>query len=228
MRWWEIRSPNSSPVIFQEGTYAPADAVNRWMGSVAMDNNGNMGLAYSVSDAVSVYPGIRYTGRLSGDPLGTMPQGEGTIISGAGSQTGGGNRWGDYSSMNIDPLDDCTFWYTNQYYATTSSSTWRTRISSFKFPSCSAPTVATANITGRVVTPGGRGLPGVRLSITGGSLTEPRYAQTNAFGFYRFVDLPTGATYVVTVNSKKNTFVPSSRTITLLDNLDDINFVSNP
>jgi hypothetical protein len=228
MRWWEIRSPNSSPVIFQEGTYAPADAVNRWMGSVAMDNSGNMGLAYSVSDAVSVYPGIRYTGRLSGDPLGTMPQGEGTMVSGAGAQTGGGNRWGDYSSMNIDPLDDCTFWYTNQYYAATSSSTWRTRISSFKFPGCNAPTVATANVTGRVVSSGGRGLPGVRVSITGGSLTEPRYAQTNAFGFYRFVDLPTGATYVVTVKSKKNTFVPSFKTIILLDNLDDINFVGNP
>jgi hypothetical protein len=227
MRWWEIRSPNSSPVIFQEGTYAPADAVNRWMGSVAMDNDGNMGLAYSVSDAVSVFPGIRYTGRLVGDPLGTMPQGEGTMVNGAGSQTGGGNRWGDYSSMNIDPLDDCTFWYTTQYYATTSTSSWRTRISSFKFPSCTAPTVASANITGRAVSANGRGLPGIRITISGGNLTLPRYAQTNAFGFYRFVDLPIGATYTLTASSKKNTFVPPTRVITLLDNLDDVNFVSN-
>jgi hypothetical protein len=228
MRWWEIRSPNSDPVIFQEGTYAPADAVNRWMGSVAMDYKGNMGLAYSVSDAVSVFPGIRYTGRLAGDPLGTMPQGEGTMVNGAGSQTGGANRWGDYSSMNIDPLDDCTFWYTNEYYAATSTTSWRTRISSFKFPDCSAPTAASANIAGRVLLTTGRGLPGVRVTLTGGTLTEPRYAQTNAFGFYRFVDLPVGGTYIVTVKSKKKTFVPPFQTITLLDNLDDINFVTNP
>jgi hypothetical protein len=226
MRWWEIRSPNSSPVIFQEGTYAPADAVNRWMGSVAMDNDGNMGLAYSVSDAVSVFPGIRYTGRLAGDPLGTMPQGEGTMVNGTGAQTTTNNRWGDYSSMNIDPLDDCTFWYTTEYYATTSTTGWRTRISSFKFPSCTAPTVATANITGRAVS-AGRGLPGIRITISGGNLTEPRYAQTNAFGFYRFIDLPVGVTYTLTANSKKNTFVPPTRVITLLDNLDDVNFVSN-
>ncbi|MDQ3041616.1 MAG: carboxypeptidase-like regulatory domain-containing protein [Acidobacteriota bacterium] len=228
MRWWEIRSPNSSPVIYQEGTYAPADAVNRWMGSVAMDSAGNMALAYSVSDAVSVFPGIRYTGRLSGDPLGTMPQGEGIMINGSGSQTGGGNRWGDYSSMNIDPLDDCTFWYTSEYYAATSSSGWRTRISSFKFPGCSAPTAASANISGRALSTTRRGLPGVRLTLTGGNLTEPRYAQTNAFGFYRFVDLPVGVTYTLTIKSKKNTFVPPVQVITLLDNLDDVNFVGSP
>lgn len=228
MRWWEIRSPNSSPIIFQEGTYAPADAINRWMGSVAMDNDGNMALAYSVSDAVSVFPGIRYTGRLSADPLGTMPQGEETMVSGAGSQTGGGNRWGDYSSMNIDPRDDCTFWYTNEYYAATSSTSWRTRISSFKFPDCSAPVVVSANISGRVLLTTGRGLPGVRLTLTGENLTEPRYAQTNAFGFYRFVDLPAGETYTLTIKSKKHTFVPSVQVITLLDNLDDVNFVISP
>jgi len=228
MRWWEIRSPNSNPVIFQEGTYAPADAVNRWMGSIAMDNNGNMALGYSVSDAVSVFPGIRYTGRLASDPLGTMPQGEGTMVNGGGSQTTTNNRWGDYSSMSIDPRDDCTFWYTNEYYATTSTSGWRTRISSFKFPDCSAPTAASANISGRALLTTGRGLPGVRVTLTGGSLTEPRYAQTNGFGFYRFVDLPVGGTYVLTIKSKKYIFVPPVQVITLLDNLDDVNFVISP
>lgn len=228
MRWWEIRSPNSSPTVYQEGTYAPSDNIHRWMGSVAMDNDGNMGLGYSVSDATAVFPGIRYTGRLAADPLGTMPQGEGVIVNGGGSQTGGGNRWGDYSSMNIDPLDDCTFWYTTEYYAATSSSTWQTRIGSFKFPSCSTSPVATANISGRVLSPSGRGLPGVRLTLTGGGLTSPLYAQTNAFGYYRFVNLPAGVNYTVTASGKKNTFTPSSQVVTLSNNLDNVNFVSNP
>ena len=112
IRWWEIRSPNSSPVVYQEGTYNPgsADGIFRWMGSIAMDSAGNMALGYSTSNATAPnYPSVKYTGRLSTDALGTMPQGEASIINGTGSQTGS-NRWGDYSSMNVDPVDDCTFW----------------------------------------------------------------------------------------------------------------------
>ena len=140
IRWWEIRSPNASPVIYQEGTYAPGttDGIHRWFGSVAQDQSGNMALGYSVSDGSTTYPGIRYTGRLAGDPLGTLPQGEGVIVNGGGSQTGSAARWGDYSSMTVDPADDCTFWYTTEYYATTSATGWKTRIGSFKFPGCSA------------------------------------------------------------------------------------------
>ena len=94
IRWWEIRSPNSSPVIYQEGTYNPgaADGIFRWMGSIAQDNAGNMALGYSASNATSTFPSSWYTGRLSTDPLGTMPQGEASIINGTGSQTSG-NRW---------------------------------------------------------------------------------------------------------------------------------------
>lgn len=145
MRWWEIRDPAGTPFIHQEGTYGPGatDGIHRWMGSIAMDRLGNMGMGYSVSNGNvvgqgEVYPGIRYTGRLVGDPLGTMPQGEGVIANGGGSQLSTGNRWGDYTSMNIDPLDDCTFWYTNQYYITTSNTAYATRIASFKFPNCLA------------------------------------------------------------------------------------------
>ncbi len=148
IRWWEIRSPNSSPTIFQEGTYAPGvtDGIHRWMGSIAMDANGNMALGYSASDATTTRPSVSYTGRLVGDPLGTMPQGEASIIDGTGSQTSG-QRWGDYSSMNIDSTDDCTFWYVNEYVPTTS---WRMRIGAFKFPTCTTgPTpTATATATG--------------------------------------------------------------------------------
>jgi hypothetical protein len=124
IRWYEIRSPNAAPVIYQQSTYAPGvgDGIHRWMGSIAMDQSGNMALGYSASDATSTFPSSWYTGRLAGDPLGTMPQGEGSIINGTGSQTGS-QRWGDYTSMNIDPVDDCTFWYVNQYIPTTSSVT---------------------------------------------------------------------------------------------------------
>jgi len=141
IRWYELRSPNSSPVVYQQGTYAPgaSDGIHRWMGSIAMDAAGNMALGYSASDGTSVYPSVWYTGRLASDALGSMPQGEGSIFNGTGSQTGS-NRWGDYTSMNVDPVDDCTFWYVNQYIPTTSSVGWRLRVGSFKFPACSIQT----------------------------------------------------------------------------------------
>jgi hypothetical protein len=150
VRWYEVRSPNSAPTIFQQGTYAP-DATNRWMGSIAMDGQGNMALGYSVSSS-TVYPGIRYTGRLVSDALGTMSQGETTLINGSGSQTGSASRWGDYSMMSIDPADDCTFWFTTEYMATTGGAPWVTRIGAFKFSTCGSspiptPTQAVATAT---------------------------------------------------------------------------------
>ena len=159
IRWYEIRDPNGSPFVYQQGTYAPGDGVHRWMGSIAMDNDGNMALGYSASNATSVYPSSWYTGRLAGDPLGTMPQGEGVIINGGGSQLSTGHRWGDYTSMNVDPVDDCTFWYVNEYYQTTGTSNWILRVGAFKFPSCEAPAVADVTVektgTPDIVLPGG-------------------------------------------------------------------------
>lgn len=134
VRWYEIRSPNIGTFVYQQGTFAP-DSSYRWMGSVAMDGLGNIGMGYSVSSS-SIHPGIRYTGHATTDPLGVMGQGEGTLIAGGGSQTGGLNRWGDYTSISVDPVDDCTFWYTNQYLATNGSFNWHTRIGSFKLPGC--------------------------------------------------------------------------------------------
>jgi len=136
MRWYEIRDPGGTPVLYQEGTYAP-DTNARWMGAVAMDSAGNMGLGYSVS-STSTYPSIRYTGRLASDPLGEMSQGETSIIAGTGYQVSTYNRWGDYSTMSVDPVDDCTFWYTQEYIASSGSFNWHTRIASFKFDSCGA------------------------------------------------------------------------------------------
>src|SRR6266436_3819298 len=134
-RWFELRNTTSGPVtVFQQGTYQP-DTTHRWMGSAAMDQQGNIAVGYSASSS-SINPQIRYAGRLAGDPVNTLPQAEVHLFDGTGSQTGTNGRWGDYSDMTIDPVDDCTFWYTQEYYATTTSFAWRTRIGSFKFPGC--------------------------------------------------------------------------------------------
>jgi hypothetical protein len=135
MRWYEIRSPNATPTIYQQATYAP-DSSYRWMGSIAEDGSGDMAMGFSVSSS-SLHPEIHYTGRLVGDALNTMGQGEASIIDGAGSQTGSSlSRWGDYSAMTIDPADDCTFWYTNEYIPSNGAFNWRTRIGAFKFSGC--------------------------------------------------------------------------------------------
>ena len=133
VRWYEIRSPGGTPTVFQQGTFAP-DSNYRWMGSVAMDTSGDIALGYSVSSS-TVHPGIRYTGRQPTDPLGMM-QDEASIVEGSGSQNGGLDRWGDYSTMSIDPLDDCTLWYTQEYMVTSGQFNWNTRIASFKFANC--------------------------------------------------------------------------------------------
>ena len=140
VRWYEVRRVNGVYSVYQQGTYSP-DSVNRWMGSAAMDRDGNIAIGYSVVDGVSVYPGIRYTGRLAGDPLGQMTLEEGTIVNGTGVQRTTNSRWGDYTSLNVDPTDDCTFWYVNEYYTLagqlSSTAGWQTRISSFKLEGCS-------------------------------------------------------------------------------------------
>lgn len=158
-RWYEIRNLGGTPTVFQQGTFSP-DATSRWMGSIAMDQQGNMLLGYSASSS-SVRPSVRYTGRLAGDALGTM-QTESTLIAGVGSQTGGLSRWGDYSAMTVDPVDDCTFWFTTEYLKSTGSFNWSTRIGSFKFPSC-----------GGVVT------PDFSVSVAPSSLSVARGATGN-------------------------------------------------
>ena len=136
-RWYEIRDPGSdTPILYQEGTYAPAGE-SRWMGSIAMDALGNISLGYSVSGS-STSPSIRVVGRNHDDPLGQMTYSEGEIQTGSGYQIpmGGRNRWGDYSTMSIDPSDDCTFWYTQEFIQNTGNMVWRTKIASYAFPEC--------------------------------------------------------------------------------------------
>jgi len=133
IRWYELRSPNAVPTVFQQGTFSP-DSTHRWMGSIAMDKVGDIAVGYSASSS-SVFPSIRYTGRVPTDPLGTL-QTENTIINGNGSQLPTLNRWGDYSAMSVDPVDDCTLWYTTEYLKASGTFNWSTRIASFKFPGC--------------------------------------------------------------------------------------------
>ena len=131
VRWYEIHNPNSTPTLYQSATWAP-DTNYRWMGSIAMDHVGDIALGYSLSSG-SMYPSIAYTGRQTTDALNSM-ESENTIFSGTGYEASV-SRWGDYSAMSVDPVDDCTFWYTNEYLKTNSNQ-WHTRIASFNFPNC--------------------------------------------------------------------------------------------
>jgi hypothetical protein len=134
LRWYELRNPGGTPVVYQQATFSP-DSTYRWMGSIAMDKVGNIAIGYSASSA-AVYPEIRYTGRLRDDVLGTL-QSEAIMQMSGGSQQRSLSRWGDYSSMSVDPVDYCTFWYTNEYLVYSGTFNWSTRIASFRFPSCS-------------------------------------------------------------------------------------------
>jgi len=136
IRWYEIRSPAKAPVMYQQGTYAPADSTWRWMGSIAKDQAEDMVLGYSMSSTAKD-PFIGWTGRLATDTLGTMGQGESTLDSGSSTESGA-SRWGDYSNMTVDPIDDCTFWYTQELYNSSGTHTWDTFIASVKFPNCAA------------------------------------------------------------------------------------------
>ena len=187
-RWYELRVGTGSTLsVFQQGTYAP-DSSYRWMGSIAQDKSGDFALGYSASSS-SLHPGIRYTGRLPGDPLGQMPQGEATVITGAGSQTGGLSRWGDYSAMTIDPADDCTFWYSQEYIPANGSFNWRTRIASFKFTQCGGTQTndfsISANPSSITVTQGQSGTSTVSTTIISG---QSQSVSLSASG------LPSGAT----------------------------------
>ncbi len=144
-RWYEFYAktkavPVTSIGLFQSGTYAPDASNYRWTGSIARDKVGNLLMGYSIS-SLAIYPSIAITGRALNDPLGTMEP-ELSVLSGGGPYNDvfdkDFNRWGDYTSMRLDPADDCTFWYTNEYYSSTGlmGSDWSTQINSATFTGC--------------------------------------------------------------------------------------------
>lgn len=188
IRWYELRDPGSTPYVFQQGTYQP-DSLHRWMGSLAVDKDGNMAVGYNVAGQ-NTYPGIRYSGRLAGEIPGLLPQTESTLIDGGGSQMST-SRWGDYSSMSIDPVDDCTFWYTTEYYSN-SGLNWQTRIGSFKFPSCGQPKgVINGHVrNAETIQP----IPGVK--VVAGSDSQNMTVITDQNGSYQMAVL--GGTYDLT------------------------------
>lgn len=142
IRWYEIRSNvgstlATSQTVSQQGTFLGGDSNYRWMGSIAQDRAGDIALGYSISNGSSRYPSINFTGRTPSDPAGTMET-ESTILSGLGAETSA-SRWGDYTSLSLDPSDDCTFWYTNEYFSSPSGGvSWKTWIAPLKFSSCSS------------------------------------------------------------------------------------------
>ena len=153
IRWYQMNVTGgnfpATPVQQQSWTNG-SDGLWRWMPSIAVDQNGNMAIGYSTSSATQE-PSIRYAGRLASDPLNNLGQGEAVMTAGGGHQTHSSGRWGDYSMTTIDPVDNITFWHTNEYYPLTSSANWFTRIGKFQFPAVSptpSPTpTATATAT---------------------------------------------------------------------------------
>jgi subtilisin-like proprotein convertase family protein len=201
--------PSGGWLVNEQATFAP-DTDNRWMGSAAMDAGGNIAVGYSVS-STTTFPSIRYAARLATDPPGGLFQGETTLIAGTGVQRSTSGRWGDYSAMSIDPLDDCTFWYTQQYYTAEgqaiSTAEWQTRIGAFKLPSCTAGPVGSVQGT---VTNAATAAP-----IAGASIVSSSGASTvtNAAGQYAVVAAP--GTYTVTAS--KASYTSASATVIVVD-----------
>lgn len=141
VRWFEMRRAGDSFSVFDQGTHnlTPgngASGLNNWMGSIAQDNRGNLAVGFSQAGTTQ-RADIKIAGRTNNVAnSGTLNEGEALFHAAGGSQTDASGRWGDYSSMNVDPSDDCTFWYTQEYYATTSEAIWSTRVGKFRFPQC--------------------------------------------------------------------------------------------
>ncbi len=216
VRWYELRNLSTTPTMYQQGTFSP-DSTHRWMGSIAMDAVGNIALGYSASSS-SVYPSVRYTGRLANDPLGQLPQGEGTMVVGSGVQESSYSRWGDYSMMSVDPVDDCTFWFTQEYMQTTGYNTWSTRIGAFRFPGCGA--AASGTLRGAVTDAStGAALAGVTVAARIGN-DAPQTTVSAASGAY-VLSLPadsytvTAATYGYQPFARTNVTVNPNVTTTL-------------
>ena len=188
IRWFELqRRLPGNWTLRQQRTYQP-DSTWRWLGSIASDNQGNIALGFSASSA-TIHPQIRYAGRLATDPLNIL-SGERHLFDGTGSQRG--SPWGDYSDMTVDPVDDCTFYYTNEYYEETGPPAgWKTRIGYFKFGQCTPPPQGTARF---VITACNGAVPLPNASV---SIDSRPYGATLADGTYDAVLRPGSHSYAV-------------------------------
>lgn len=199
IRYYELsRSlPGGAWTVADQATHAPADTVNRWMGSAALDAQGNLGVAFSISDSASTFPGISYAGRLFNQSGGLL-EGEANAALGTRAQTSTGSRWGDYAAMSVDPADECTFWFTTEYYGTpappscSATTCWQTRIFTFKFPGCTTPTSTNGTLGGTVTDSAAAPVAGALVEINGYT------GVTNGSGVYS-ISLPAG-TYAATAS----------------------------
>jgi hypothetical protein len=212
VRWYEFRNAGNStatPTLFQQSTFDP-DGTFRWMGSIAMDKDQDVALGYSES-STTIKPAIWLTGRLGSDPLNTMGA-EAQVQAGAGSQTSGaGNRWGDYTSMTLDPVDQCTFYYTNEYLMANGTFNWSTRVAAYKFPSC-VPAPAWGTLTGTVTsTETGAPVSGVIVALNNGFA-----GATNSNGVYSVL-VPSGAYTASASDPNRNctTAIPGNPSVTI-------------
>ncbi len=211
IRWWELRNTGTNAAnwtIYQESTYSP-DNNGRWMGSIAIDSLNNIALGFSLSGD-NKYPSVYYTGRQGADPLNSMTIAESPIIDGGGSQTtliGGRPRWGDYSAMNADPVVAGKFWYTQEYYKTSTSSwAWYARVGAFAIGNS---LMATAFALPSIIYP----FDTVHLGVTvsGGSGNYTYLWTSNPAGFTSTQKNPwvrplAGTIYTVQVNDGIHTF----------------------
>jgi len=225
VRYYELRRalPGGNFVVQEQATFAPADGVSRWLGSAAEDHQGNLAVGYNVSSGAAggnVFPGMRYAGRLATDPGGGLTQGEATLIAGTGVQLSTGNRWGDYSALTVDPSDDCTFWYTSEYYtaAGQAASTvgWQTRIGRFKFAECTPAEQGTLSGT---VTYCDTGAPVVGALV---QVSDGHTGVTLADGTYSIKLAP--GSYTVQVNASSVSCASSAPAGVSITNSNTTNF----
>jgi hypothetical protein len=200
-------SPGGAFSMHDEGTQSPTAADHRWMGSAAADASGDIGVAYSIS-SLTIHPSLAYAGRVPGDPAGTL-EGEQTLFAGIGVQRGTSNRWGDYSALQLDPTDFCTFWFTSEYYtSTTLTFNWQTRIGAFKFPTCVSPAMGT--LSGTVTyCQGGNPIVGAVVTVSDG-----HSGTTDISGNYS-INLPPGNYTVSATDPAINCGASSSQNVTI-------------
>ena len=214
--WCELRQNQSSNVwsMYQQGVYTP-DTYNRWVGSIAMDDGGNIGLCYAVSGSTTVFPSLRYTGRLASDPLGTMTFAETQAVAGVVSQsTSWGNRFGDYSHTSLDP-DGATFFHTGEYMGGNANSPARTRIYSFQLASSTTANVSITSSDADNIICTGTSVTFTANPINGG--TTPSY-QWQVNGANVGTNSPT-----YTANS-----LPSGAIVTCIMTSSDPNIIGSP
>lgn len=193
VRIYELRRSGNSAFTVQNQSTIGGESGSRWLASAAQDNQGNIAVGYN-SSSNEKKPAIIYSGRAASDSPNTLRD-ERILIAGDGVQTAFGYRWGDYSTMSVDPADDCTFWYTNQYYSLESQEEspfgWKTRVGSFKFPTCQNASrgVIQGNVTNALT---GQSVENATIQTGGYS------RRTNAGnGFYNLTVVPGGYTISV-------------------------------